>query len=197
MKKAVWIGVLVSLVVIATAFLVLHRRALPLTSSQAASPDTQRLIRDQWQSMGGIPDADWKDELAWEKTPEYQTTQAELRKIDAAIHERGFLTADEAEALINYMHSPHYGVRVPGAAMAGYARFEPARSVLLPYVLGLLSNRVSAVRLWAANSLGKMGDKSVTPSLIPLLKDPIPLVAKAAQEAISKLESRKETVPGE
>jgi HEAT repeat protein len=41
-----------------------------------------------------------------------------------------------------------------------------------------------------------MGDKSVIPSLQPLLKDPIPLVARAAQEAISKLQNQKETVPG-
>ena len=195
MKKIVWLGVLVSLAVVATAFLVLNRRAAPLTSAPAASSDGELYwFGTQWQSMGGIPDADLK--LAKEARPD-KALKAEIFKILHAVEARGGPTADEAEVLINYMHSPYYGVRRVGALIAGYARFEPARSVLLPHVVGLLSDRASVVRLFAADSLGKMGDKSVIPSLKPLLKDPIPLVARAAQVAISKLQNQKETVPGE
>jgi hypothetical protein len=196
MKKIVWLGVLVSLAVVATAFLVFHRRAAHLTTAQAASPGTQWSIDDQWRSMAGIPGADKKNYVAYKKTREFQAEQAKMMKIYAAVEARGGPTADEAEAVINYMRSPYYGIRRIGAVIAGYAHFEPARSVLLPHVVGLLSDRASVVRLWATDSLGRMGDKSVIPSLQPLLKDPIPLVARAAQEAISKLQNQKETVPG-
>ncbi len=147
--------------------------------------------------MAGIPDADEKNYVAYKKTREFKTEQAKIMDISAAAEARGGPTADEAEMAINYMHSPYYGVRRAGAVIAGFARFDPARSVLIPHVVGLLSDRASVVRLWAAYSLEKMGDKSVIPSLKPLLKDPIPLVARAAQEAISKLQNQKETVPGE
>ncbi len=204
MKKTVWLGILVSPVVIATAFLVLHhRRAAPLTSPQAASPDMHAQwsvwsFGTEWMSMGGVPDADERDDDAYAKMPESKTEMAKIMKIYRAVEARRYEgpTADEAVVVINCMHSPYYTVRKAGAVIAGYARSDPARSVLLPHVVGLLSDRVSVVRLFAAFTLGNMGDKSVIFSLKLLLKDPIPLVTRAAQEAISKLQNQKEAVTG-
>ena len=180
MKKIVWLGVFVSIAVVATAFLVIRHR-------EQISPMTR---------PAGIPDADWNDLMSWKGTRECKTMRDELMKIMSSAEASGGTTADEAGVLINYMHSPHLQARRTAAIVAGYVRSEPARSVLVSYVLDLLSDPVSVVRLRAAESIGKMGDKSVIPSLKPLLKDPIPLVTSAAQEAISRLQSQKEAVPG-
>jgi hypothetical protein len=185
-NKAVLVAVCVTVAFVAAVFWNLHRRA----------PNTEWLIREQWRSMGGVPDADQRDEVSWKKTPEYVSVRAKMISIgDAVFGRRSLTTPDEVEVAISWMDSPHYQLRRAGTELAAFARSEPARSVLLPHVEGLLSDRTSVVRLFAADCLGKMGDKSAIPSLRPLLKDPIPLVAKAAEDAISKLQSLKDTVP--
>ena len=190
MKKGVLLGVLVSLAVVGTAFLLVRQRVLPLITRQTAARAKQSA------PLSGIPDADWRDRNKWRSTPEYKTVMDELFGIAQAADARGGPTADETEVLINYMYSPHYDARVTAAIVAGSARFDPARSVLIPHVLGLLSDPVSEVRLWAASSLGSMGDKSMIPFLNPLLNDPSPPVVHVTQRAISRLQSQKENVPG-
>ena len=80
------------------------------------------------------------------------------------------------------------------AAAGGIWSSDPAKPELLPYVARLLSDPVWQVRMWAANSLMLMRDKSVIPDLEPLLNDDRPEVARTAKEAISKLQ-QKETAP--
>jgi len=191
MKKTVWLGVLVSLaIIVATAFLVFHRRVMPLTTRQTAARATQSATDD------GITDAESRDEELWKKTPESTTVREKLFEISAASKLRGGPTADEAEVLVKYMHSPHYSARHMALIAAARARFDPARSVLLPHVLRLLSDPIPDVRFLAAYTLGEMGDKSVIPNLEPLLNDDYQKVRDTARTTISKLQSQKEAVPG-
>ncbi len=145
-----------------------------------------------WEKAG-IPETDWKDDKVWRGKAKCKAVERELIVIVNAAEARGGPTPDETETVIEYMHSPHYDTRETALIVAGAARSDPARAVLLPHVLGLLSDPVWTVRLWAAWSLGKMGDKSVIPYLEPLLKDR-PAVAKVAQKAILKLQG-EETAP--
>ena len=183
MKKAVLLGVLVSLAVVATVFLLIRHRIPHLTTRQTAA-------------RAGTPDADWRDEKLWEQTPEFEIVTNELYRIALAGDAWDNLTSDEVETLIVNMHSPHYEARIMAVIAAQGPYPDPVRSRLIPHVLGLLSDPVSGVRLFAANSLGHLGDKSVVPYLKPLLKDPSPTVARVARRTISRLQSQKETVPG-
>ena len=169
------IGALLCLAVAATAFLLIRQAKQPAPHA-------------------GIPDADWKDEKSWKSTPEYKTVMDELIGMAQDVDAQRGPTAGEAAVLIQDMHSPHYKTREMAAIVAGSASSDPARSVLISHVLSLLSDPVSLVRMSAANSLGRMGDKSVIPYLEPLLKDR-PAVAKIAQQAILKLQEEG-TVPG-
>ncbi len=180
MKKAVLLGVLVSLAVVATAFLLIRHRIPYLTTRQTAA-------------HAGTPDADWRDAKLWSMTPEYKVVMDELHQIGQAGDAWDNLTSDEVEALIVNIHSPHYEARALAAIFSGGKYPAPVRAKLLPHVLGLLSDPVSDVRFWAADALGSMGDKSVIPRLKPLLKDR-PAVAKVAQKAILKLQG-EETAP--
>ena len=179
MKKGVLLGVLVLLVGAATVFLTTHWAVV--RAKQAERKD-------------GVPEADRHDEKLWKKTPEFKTVTDELVRIAYAAEARGTPTPDEIELLIKYMHSPHYGVRMLAVTVATEGRFDPARSILIPHVLGLLSDPVSAVRVCAAGTLGRIGDKSLIPFLYPLLKDARPPVAETAQRAILKLQG-EETAP--
>ena len=182
MKKAVLLGVLVSLAVVATAFLLIRHRIPYLTTRQTAA-------------RSGTPDADWRDEKLWEQTPEFEIVTNELYRIALAGDAWDNLTSDEVETLIVNMHSPHYEARIMAVIAAQGPYPDPVRDKLMPHVLGLLSDPVSTVRICAANGLGHLGDKSVIPYLYPLLKDPSDVVARVAQRTISRLQE-KETAPG-
>ena len=119
MKKAVLLGVLVSLAVVATAFLLIRHRIPYLTTRQTTA-------------HAGTPDADWRDNDLWRKTPEYKVVQDKLKAIATAADVRGFPTADEVEVLIEYIHSPHYETRETALIVAGSARSDPARAMLIP-----------------------------------------------------------------
>jgi len=179
MKKRLLLGVLIPLAVAASGL------GLIACHSKVQSQPWER---------SGIPEADWKDAKSWRSTSKYKAVVDELKAIAIDAEARGGPTAEEAEVLINYMNSPHYDVRETAVIAAETATSDPARSVLIPHVLGLLSDPVWTVRGWAAKSLGEMGDKSVIPYLEPLLKDR-PVVAKVAQKAILKLQG-EQTVPG-
>ncbi len=189
MKKTVLLGILVSLAVVATAFLLIRHRIPYLTTRQAAARANQSV------SSAGAPDADLRDEELWEQTPEYEIVTNALRRIALAGDAWDNLTPDEVEMLIEYMHSPHYDARIQAVIATGGKYPATVRDKLLPHVLGLLSDPVSGVRFWAATALGGMGDKSAIPFLQPLLNDNRPVVAKAAQRAILRLQG-KETLPG-
>jgi hypothetical protein len=194
MKKAVLLGVLVSLAVVVAAFLLIRHRVMPLPTHRTAAEPQKKA--KQLAPYAGIPDADWKDEVLWKKTPEYRIVRSKLYRISLTGKAWDNLTPDEVEALILNMHSPHYQARLMAVVDAGGEYPDPVISKLMPHVLGLLTDPVSSVRICAAGSLGRLGDKSVIPDLKPLLKDPIPSVTMAAQEAISRLQSQEETVPG-
>lgn len=148
---------------------------------------------------GTIPDADRKDDELWRKTPEAKAVWDEILEILAAAEaretrgENPSLTTNEAAVVITYMQSPHYFARWKAVIAAQRASSDPARSMMLPYVISLLSDPVYPVRLWAASTLGDIGDKAMVPYLDPLLHD-LPDVASSAQNAISKLQ-QKDTVP--
>ena len=189
MKKPVLLGVLVSLAVVATAFLLIRHRVMPLPTRQTA------VRAKQSAPCSGTPDADLRDEELWEQTPEYEIVTNELYRIALAGDAWDNLTPDEVEALIQNMHSPHFQAREDAVIAAGGKYPAPVRAKLLPHVIGLLSDPVPGVRIFAAASLRRTGDKSVIPFLYPLLNDSSPSVARVAQNAILKLESQKETVP--
>jgi len=191
MKNIVLLGVLVSLAAVATAFLLIRHRRASLTPRQTASFSN----RKQSVPPTGVPDADLRDEELWEKTPEYKTMMDETGRIAKAGDAWDNLTSNDVELLIEYMHSPHYEARIQAVILTGGKYPAPVRSRLMPHVLGLLSDPVSGVRCWAATALGGMGDKSAIPFLNPLLNDHRPVVAKAAQRAISKLQEN-EAAPG-
>jgi hypothetical protein len=148
---------------------------------------------------GPIPDADRKDDELWRKTPEATAVWDEIVGILVAAEaretrgENPSLTTNEVEILIAYMQSPHYFVRWKAVIGAGRGFSDPAKSMLLPHVISLLSDPVYIVRFWAADTLGAIGDTGMIPYLEPLLNDH-PEVAGVAQRAISKLQ-QKETVP--
>jgi hypothetical protein len=192
MKKAVLLGVLlgvlISLVVIATAFWFLHQRAQSSTAQAAAGAK-------QLTPPAGIPEADWRDDALWRRTPEYKAATNELLRIAKAGDAWDNLTSNDVEVLIQNMDSPHYSARELAVIAAQNGRSDPVRSRLMPHVLGLLSDPVYGVRLFAVSTLGRMGDKDAIPFLNPLLNDPSPSIAGAAQTAILKLQ-QEETPPG-
>ena len=184
MKKIVWLVVLVSLAAIATAFVLIHHRAVSHSKVKELEPLT------------GVPKADWKDAILWRKAGEYRAVENELKLIGREADAWDNLTSNQVDVLIYYMHSPHYEAREMAVILAGGKYPDPVRAVLVPHVLGLLSDQVEGVRFWAASSLGRMGDKKMIPFLQPLLKDARPGVARCAQRAILRLQEGKETVTG-
>jgi hypothetical protein len=147
-----------------------------------------------------VPDADEKDYELWRKAPEYKPFEDQITAILAAGEARGAraeasccLTSNEVAALIAYMQSPHPRARVEAVITAQDGRSDPARSALLPHVIRLLSDPFWRVRMWAAATLGEVGDKSMIPLLEPLLNDR-PEVVRTTQRAISKLQ-QKDDVP--
>ena len=183
MKKIVWLVVLVSLAAIATAFVLIHHRAVSHSKVKELEPLT------------GVPKADWKDAILWRKAGEYRAVENELKLIAKFTDAWDNLTSNQVDVLIYYMHSPHYDARIQAVIATGGKYPATVRDKLRPPVLGLLSDPVSGVRFWAATALGGMGDKSAIPFLQPLLNDNRPVVAKAAQRAILRLQG-KETLPG-
>jgi len=146
-----------------------------------------------WKNSG-VPEADWRDHEDWKKTPECKVMMDKLVDIVKAREASGNLTPNEVETLITCMQSPHFDARDMAATAAMVGREEPARSVLRPYLLSLLQDPVSLVRMAAAETLGRLGDAKVIPDLQLLLEDERPLVARVAQRAISKLQ-HKDTTP--
>jgi hypothetical protein len=193
MKKAVLLGVLlgvlISLVVTATAFWIVRQRAQSSTASQAAARARQS------GPPAGIPETDWIDSAVWETTLEYVGVTNELLRIAKAGDERKNLTSNEVDTLIKCMHSPHYKARQLAVIAAGGQYPGPVSAKLRPHVLGLLSDPVMGVRLFAVASLETIGDKDTIPFLNQLLNDPSPAVVKFAQKAILKLQ-QQETPPG-
>ena len=184
-KRVLWISV-VLLALIATAlWLGSRRRVRP-------SFPMPPLVRPE----ADVPVADRKDDELWRKTPEAQAAWNEIRWTTRIVEFDGKpLTTNQAAVLIVYMQSPHYFARWKAVIAAGTARSDPARSMLLPHVISLLSDPVYIVRIYAADALEFIGDKSTIPFLEPLLDDHNPAVASTALEAIKKLQ-QKEAVPG-
>jgi hypothetical protein len=194
MKKAVLLGVLlgvlISLVVIPTAFWIVRQRTQPLPIRQTVA-QTQQLT-----PPAGIPEADWRDDGVWHTTPEYADVTNELLRIAKACDAFNNLTSNEVETLIENMHSPHYQARQLAVIAARGPYPGPVSAKLLPHVLGLLSDPVAGVRLFAVSSLEKLGSKDTIPFLNPLLNDSSPVVVKVAQRVISNLQQKEEPPPG-
>ena len=183
-KRVLWISV-VLLVLVATALFWLSFRLSfrwKARPSFAMPPITQD---------AGIPDADQKDDKLWRKTAEAQAAWNEIKWTIGAVEFDGKpLTTNQAAALIDYMQSPHYFVRWKAVIAAGTARSDPVKSMLLPHVISLLSDPVYKVRMYAADALSFIGDKSTIPFLEPLVDDHNPDVATVALESIKRLEQR-------
>jgi hypothetical protein len=143
---------------------------------------------------------DEEDDKLWKTTPEYKTfedeftalfTTGEARQVARGEHQDGYLTSNEVAFVITNMQSPHYNARRKAVIFAGGIwGSDPARSTLLPYVVSLLSDPVWLVRMWAADTLGVIGDGDSIRYLEPLLND-TPKVAVFAQRAISKLQQKE------
>ena len=143
-----------------------------------------------------VPDADEKDYELWKEAPEYKTFEDQITAILAAGEARGAraessccLTSNEVATLIAYMQSPHPRARVEALITAGLGLSDPAKSTLLPYVVNRLGDPFWRVRMWAANTLGRIGDDTTIPLLEPLLSDR-PEVVRTAQRAISNLQQK-------
>jgi hypothetical protein len=194
MKKGVLLGVLVLMVVAATAFLLIRHRIPSSTTRQIAAKAKQEASRSSPDP--DVPDADWRDEKLWEQTPEYAAVTKELEQIARYGGALENLTPDQVEVLIEYMHSPHYEARIQAVLAAkGWEYTAAVKSKLLPHVIGLLSDPVPEVRFWTTVTLRSIGDKDTIPFLYPLLHDESLLVRIGAQRAISKLQA-EETAPG-
>jgi len=139
-----------------------------------------------------------KEDTLWKDTPEYKAVEDDIERIyDAAgaRQARGegtYLSSNETATVIVLMQNPYFRARAKAVIAAAIGTSEPARSTLLPHVIGLLSDPVWRVRRMAADTLGEIGDRSMIPLLEPLLSDR-PEVAKLAQRAISKIEQRNPT----
>lgn len=210
MKKCILWAVVVLLGVLATTLWLSCRRSSPPTTRQPAAETKQTgasTVPEQTASRispqaevkplpekppatpdADIPEADRKDDGLWRRTPEYEAFEAELQRIIAAADTRAYLTSNEVAFVITYMQSPHYYARWKAVIFAA-ACSDPDKPIVLPYVLSLLSDPVWKVRMWAAYTLGDIGDKGMIPYLEPLLNDR-PEVAKAAQRTISKLQQK-------
>ncbi len=147
---------------------------------------------------GTIPEADEKDDALWKTTRERETFDDELARNLAALEARqeqgenadAYLSPNDVTFLVTHMQSPHYYARWKAViAAGGILSSDPARAILLPHVVSLLSDPVWLVRMWAADTLGGIGSKDMIPYLKPLLDDR-PEVAKMALKAIKKLEQQ-------
>ncbi len=81
-NKAVLLAASVTLVFVGAVFWKLHRRP--------ATANTQSLVVKPW-AIEGIPDADQRDDVAWEKTPECIAERSKMFGIGNATY--GFFTA--------------------------------------------------------------------------------------------------------
>jgi HEAT repeat protein len=56
-------------------------------------------------------------------------------------------------------------------------------------LIGLLQDESPDMRRTAAESLGKIGDRSALPAVLPILTDPVPVVRAAAAQALGRMAS--------
>ena len=128
----------------------------------------RKLIHSPELPPATIPDADEKDYKLWTNTPEYKTFEDENQRIMVAIEARGaqgerpdtYDTSNEVAFLVTNMQSPHPRARVEAVVTAGGTwPSDPARYIFLPHVVSLLSDPFWRVRLFAASTLGIIGDK--------------------------------------
>jgi len=137
-----------------------------------------------------------EDDKLWKVAPEYKAFHDELTQVLNSLEARqaqgegadSCMGSNEVAFLIAYMQNPHPRARAEAVVAAGGIwRSDPAKATLLPHVTSLLSDPVWQVRMWAANTLGEIGDKDMIPHLKPLLQDR-PEVARTTQRAINRLE---------
>lgn len=151
------------------------------SSNDAAIPEADRLDDGIWRTSQEGSNA-WNEIVLGmiEKGAEYE--QATGKTIPRTTH--------ECAVLIQYMKSPHFFARRLAVIAASSASAEPGRSMVMPYVTGLLTDRVYTVRFSAVGTLEWIGDKNTTPYLEPLLMDR-PDIPNAARRAILKLQKRE------
>jgi len=145
-----------------------------------------------------IPEADRLDDWIWRRSAEATNVWNEIAigiiKVGAeratATGKSVPRTSNEAAVLVRHMQSPHYYARYWAVIASMSASTEPGRSMVLPYVTGLLTDRVYRVRRNAADTLGWIGDTSSIPYLEPLLMDRGD-VSNAAREAILMLQKKE------
>jgi HEAT repeat protein len=202
MKKRMLLLVVASMALVAAGILIVHRRQSAGQAGQAntgnvttqavseAAPQEEAAPESPDAAGSGIPTADWEDYKRSKDTSEYKATFSELVELEKRAEARGNLTTNEAATLIAYMQSPHYNVRSAALIGAALGHADPAKSMVMPYVVKLLHDRVSLTRMWAAHAMGILGDKADIPYLEPLVNDKSEHVAKHARMAISKLQQK-------
>jgi len=199
MKMYVFSSVLVSLILVAATRRVAAQTeqvgASNVVAQGASITSTQAEVNPPPEPHPGISDADFESNQQWRKTPEFKAMVSEITGISHIAEPRGYLTTNEVERIIFYMQSPHHIARIVASIAAGMGRSDPAKSMLIPQLISLLSDPVGPVRQTAAHTLGIIGDKDMIPHLEPLLKDPFLPVVRNAQKAIAKLKE-KEAAPG-
>ena len=180
--------------IVVMALAVSSRQTLAQSNSQESATSTnvateaakEKEARDA--AAVGLTAAEWEDHVRWWKSPEKQAFGDEIMGLEKRAEARGSLTTNEAATLIAYMQNPRYDMRNLACLAASLGRTDPAKSMLMPYVLNLLKDRTVYVRMTAARTLGIIGDKTDIPHLEPLLNDKSEYVVKNARQAISKLQ---------
>ncbi len=198
MKNRTLLSVVVLIALAVVALVFLHRRQ---GAGQTRQADTGNVVTQgvpdiashgeaasHSSEAAGIPAVDWEDHLHWKGSPEYKALSDELEGIEKSAEARGSLTTNEARVIIGYLQSPHFDARNMALIAAVVGKEDPARSMLMPYVVNLLTDRVSLVRMWAARTLGMIGQKSDIHYLEPLLNDKSEHVVNHVRIAISKLQ---------
>jgi HEAT repeat protein len=126
----------------------------------------------------------------WRMTNNFERAAAPIMSISKAWHERGDLTAEDVEALKEYMRNPLWVLRLLAVSIGQKATSAQSRHSLIPHVLERLADPVPQVRLEAIYTLRVIGDESVISNLDPMLKDPDPEVAHEAGKTIIKFSGR-------
>ena len=182
------------LLVVVVALAVSSRQTLGQSNSQESATSTNAVTQAAEEkeardaAMVGLTAAEWEDHVRWWKSPEKQAFFDEIIGLEKRAEARGSLTTNEAATLIAYMQNPRYDMRNGACVAASLGRTDPAKSMLMPYVLNLLKDRTVYVRMSAAITLGNIGDKTDIPQLEPLLNDTSEYVVKNARRAIAKLQ---------